>query len=196
MNFEEVRKLTVTALFSDDFLFERLVFKGGNVLNLVHHLSPRVSLDLDFSMEADFENLEEIRARMEKALTSRFGTAGFIPFDVKLTAKPSTPSTLPWWGGYELNFKLIQENRHGIFESDRSRLRREAIVVGPKQQRVFTVDFSKFEYTAGKVSVELDDYTIYVYPPPMIALEKLRAICQQMDDYAPTGRTKHPRARD
>lgn len=30
----------------------------------------------------------------------------------------------------------------------------------------------------------------------MIALEKLRAICQQMEDYAPTGRTKHPRARD
>jgi hypothetical protein len=61
---------------------------------------------------------------------------------------------------------------------------------------VFTVDFSKREYTLGKVSAELDDYTIYVYPPPMIASEKLRAICQQIEDYAPTGRTKHPRARD
>jgi hypothetical protein len=30
----------------------------------------------------------------------------------------------------------------------------------------------------------------------MIALEKLRAVCQQMDDYVPTGTTKRPRARD
>jgi Nucleotidyl transferase AbiEii toxin, Type IV TA system len=196
MNFEEVRKLTITALFSDDFLFEHLVLKGGNAMSLVLRISPRVSLDLDFSMEADFENLDEIRIRMEKALANRFRTAGFIPFDVRLTAKPSTPPVLPWWGGYELNFKLIDENRHRALGSDRDRLGREALVLGPKQQKVFTVDFSKCEYTAGKVSAELDDYTIYIYPPPMIASEKLRAICQQMEDYAPTGRTKHPRARD
>ena len=60
----------------------------------------------------------------------------------------------------------------------RGRLGREALVVGPKHQKVFTVDFSEHEYTAGKVQVELDHYTIYVYPPAMIALEKLRAICQ------------------
>ena len=37
---------------------------------------------------------------------------------------------------------------------------------------------------------ELDDFTIYVYPPSMIAVEKLRALCQQMEQYGPTGRTK------
>jgi len=78
---------------------------------------------------------------------------------------------------------LIDEIRHGTFGLDRERLRREAFVLGPKQQKVFIVDFSKCEYTIGKVSPELDDYTIYVYSPPMIASEKLRAICQQMDDY-------------
>lgn len=137
MNFEEVRKLTITALFSDDLLFDVLVLKGGNAMSLVLCLSPRVSLDLDFSMETDFENLDEIRTRMEKALAGRFGSVGFVPFDVKLTAKPSTPSALPWWGGYELNFKLIHENRHRTFGSDRDRLRREAFVLGPNQQKVF-----------------------------------------------------------
>jgi len=43
---------------------------------------------------------------------------------------------------------------------------------------------------------EMDYYTIYVYSPAMIALEKLRAICQQMEDYTPTKKTRRPRARD
>jgi hypothetical protein len=134
MNFEEVRKLTITALFSDDFLSEQLVLKGGNAMNLILRISPRVSLDLDFSMESDFENLEEVRTRIGKALASRFSTVGFIPFDVKLAAKPSIPPTLTWWGGYELNFKLIDEDRHRAFGLDQERLRREAFVLGPKQQ--------------------------------------------------------------
>jgi len=196
MNFEEVRKLAITALFSDDVLFHRLVLKGGNAMSLVLGISPRVSLDLDFSIEADFEDLEDIVGRIERALSDRFRTSDFVVFDVKMVAKPSTGDTPAWWGGYELNFKLIDGDRHRSFGSDRDRLRREAFVLGPNQQKVFTVDFSKSEYTAGKMRAELDHYTIYVYPPAMIALEKLRAICQQMEDYAPTGRTRRPRARD
>lgn len=197
-SFDEIRKLTITALFSDDLLFEQLVLKGGNAISLIYHISPRVSLDLDFSMEADFEDVEEVQARMELVLAVRFNSVGLIPFDVRLMPKPSVQrENLPsWWGGYELRFKLTDEKRHRSFGSDRERLSREAFVLGPNQQRTFTVDFSKREYTRGKVRAELDDYTIYVYPPAMIALEKVRAICQQMDDYAPTGTTKRPRARD
>ena len=58
------------------------------------------------------------------------------------------------------------------------------------------MDFSKYEYTAGKVRAEIDNYTIYVYTYAMIAIEKLRALCQQMEGYTPTGKTKRPRARD
>jgi hypothetical protein len=121
-----------------------------------------------------------------------------IPFDVKLVSKPSElrEDQQPRWGGYQLEFKLIEETHHRSFGSDLDRLRREALVVGPNQQRIFRVDFSKYEYTAGKVQAEIDNYTIYVYTPAMIAIEKLRAVCQQMGDYAPTGNTKRPRARD
>lgn len=194
----EIRKLTITALFSDDVLFDQLVLKGGNAISLVHGISPRDSLDLDFSLETDFENLEDILARMEYALASRFTVVGLIPFDVKLASKPSErrQNQQPWWGGYELEFKLIEDTRHRSFGSDLDRLRREAFVVGPNQERIFRVDFSKYEYTAGKVQAEIDNYTIYVYTPAMIAIEKLRALCQQMEDYAPTGKTKRPRARD
>jgi predicted nucleotidyltransferase component of viral defense system len=61
-SFNDIRKLTITALFSDDVLLEQLVFKGGNAMSLIYHISPRVSLDLDFSMETDFENVEEVQA--------------------------------------------------------------------------------------------------------------------------------------
>jgi Nucleotidyl transferase AbiEii toxin, Type IV TA system len=44
------------------------------------------------------------------------------------------------------------------------------------------------------VQREIDDYTIYVYSLEMIAVEKFRAICQQMSEYS-LG-THSPRARD
>ena len=121
-----------------------------------------------------------------------------MPFDLKLLPKPSNPKndSAPRWGGYQLRFKLVDETRHRSYGADTERLRREAVVVGPDQMRVFTVDFSKWEYTVGKERVEFDDYTLYVYTPAMIALEKLRAICQQMNEYPLTGRTKRARARD
>jgi Nucleotidyl transferase AbiEii toxin, Type IV TA system len=40
--------------------------------------------------------------------------------------------------------------------------------------------------------MELDGFTVYVYTPTMIAIEKLRALCQQMDGYP---RQKHARVR-
>lgn len=198
MDFEDIRKLTITALFSDDILFEQLVLKGGNAMSLVHGISPRASLDLDFSLETDFEDLPDVQRRMERALADRFASVGFVPFDTKLIQRPSIrkDSSVLWWGGYQLDFKLIEEKRYRSYGAEKERLRRESLVVSPNQRKVFTVDFSKCEYTGGKVQAELDDYTIFVYTPAMIALEKVRAICQQMAEYAPTGKTKCARARD
>ena len=48
MTFEEIRRITIIALFSDDELIDQLVLKGGNALRLIHKISSRTSLDLDF----------------------------------------------------------------------------------------------------------------------------------------------------
>ena len=56
-------------------------------------------------------------------------------------------------------------------------------MVGDRQQRIFRIQISKFEYCKGKVERVFDDYSIYVYTPAMIVIEKLRAICQQMTEY-------------
>lgn len=69
------------------------------------------------------------------------------------------------------------------------------MTTGPDNKRVFKVDLSKYEYIAGKEEYELDHHSIYVYTPEMIVVEKLRAICQQMLDYAEPHLVS-PRARD
>jgi len=61
-------------------------------------------------------------------------------------------------------------------------MRREAIRLGEGTR--FTIDISRHEYIADKEEYELDGYVIYAYPPDMIVSEKLRAICQQMPEYA------------
>jgi hypothetical protein len=197
MDFAEIRRLTITALFADDKLVDELVLKGGNALNIVYELTTRTSLDLDFSMEKDFEDLKDIEARISRALSDRFDSAGYVVFDLTLLPKPQVEGfdERPWWGGYELNFKFIEKEKHLAFRDDLERLRRSAAVLGPRQRRTFRVDMSKHEFIQGKVSKELDHYTIYVYPPAMLAIEKLRAICQQMPEYGMRGH-RTARARD
>ncbi len=197
MDFAAVRTLTIVALFSDDLLFEKIVLKGGNALSLVYGLSTRTSLDLDFSIEQDFADLSDTRRRIFRAVKERFSSAGFVVFDESFEPKPQVlgPNQQPWWGGYELKFKLIEEAKYKALGESLEVIRRNALVVGPEQQRKFSVDMSKFEYCEGKVERELDSYTIYVYSPEMIVIEKLRAICQQMPEYTLRSQPS-PRARD
>lgn len=193
-DFGEVRRLAITAVFSDDLLFEKVVLKGGNALSLALGLSKRTSLDLDFSIEGDFDDIDEIRKRLRNALEKRFSSAGLIVFDFEFEPKPRTVSEGhdPRWGGYMASFKISEKQKYDELQGDRDGLRRDSLVIGPAQQRVFTIDLSKYEFVVGKVEVELDDYAIYVYSPAMIAIEKLRAICQQMPDYR---LKRHPTAR-
>ena len=195
MDFNEIRKLTITALFSDDILLEQIVLKGGNAVSLVYGYTVRSSLDLDFSIEGDFEDFEDTKTRLFRALENRFSSVGLVAFDLSFERKPSALNEgHPNWGGYILRFKVIENEKHSRLK-DLGDIRRNALVVGPAELRTFTVQLSKFEYCTGKAEVELDYYTIYVYTPAMIVAEKLRAICQQMPEY---GLRSHstPRARD
>src|SRR6267378_4207022 len=115
-------------MFSDDVLFHQLALKGGNAVNLVYKFGSRASVDIDLSIESDFDDIEDTRERILRALTNRFTEAKYTVF-------------------------------------------------------------------VGKSEVELDRYAIYVYTPEMLAIEKFRAICQQMPDYAKRGHPT-PRARD
>jgi hypothetical protein len=73
----------------------------------------------------------------------------------------------------------------------------QAEVVAPGNGRIVRVEISKHEYCESKAETSLEGYTIYVYTTPMIAIEKLRAICQQMPEYTLVPpNAKRARARD
>lgn len=197
---EKIKRLAIAAMFSDDDLMDELVLKGGNAMALIHKITKRQSVDLDFSMEQDFEGgVEGVQAKIERALLQTFRAVGLEPFDFKMAPKPAqvSPELAGFWGGYDLNFKLVLIDQYEALKHDINKLRNAALNVG--QGTKFCIDISRFEYVGGKEPADIDGYRIFVYSPTMIACEKLRAICQQMMAYAPVvkrDRPGAPRARD
>lgn len=199
---KRIRRLVIIALFSDDDLMDILVLKGGNAIDIVYELAGRASIDLDFSMATEFEKEEihRIEAKIEKALRSTFEDEGFEVFDVSFRERPKviSPEAKGFWGGYRIEGKIIEKDKFTRLEQNIDGLRRQAVAVGPGDRRKLKIDISKFEYCDGKQDMELDGYTIYVYSPAMMVIEKLRAICQQMPEYADVipNPSRSARARD
>lgn len=187
MDLDRLKRLVIIAMFSDDDLMEILVLKGGNALDIVHEAAYRSSLDLDFSIENEFskDDLATVLDKVEQNLNNTFRPEGFEVFDVKLAEKPKeiSKAMAPFWGGYQVDFKLIESDKYLKHRSDIAAARRNAAVIGPKNKKTFRIDISKFEYCRTKEERDLEGYTIYVYTPEMIVFEKLRAICQQMPEY-------------
>lgn len=52
----------------------------------------------------------------------------------------------------------MEEMKYESLKGDLERARREALVVGPAERRIFRVQISKHEYCHGKIETELDDY--------------------------------------
>ena len=149
MDFEEIRRVAITVLFSDDVLFERLVLKGGNALRLVYRMSTRSSLDIDVSIKNDFEDIEDVRRRLFAALTRHFEESGLVAFDMTFDPKPSIPAENERRGGCQLFFKLIEREKLAKLGGNQEKIRRNAFVVGPAQQRKFCIEISKYEYREG-----------------------------------------------
>ncbi|MDO5057228.1 MAG: nucleotidyl transferase AbiEii/AbiGii toxin family protein [Lautropia sp.] len=181
-----IKQTVILAMFTDDELFDQLVLKGGNAMDLIHQTHARASVDVDFSMSGDLDK-EAVRPRIERALKERFAEQGYLAFDISMREKPRSglsEDLARFWGGYEIAFKLISQVRARELKQDREAMQREAIRLAGVSTR-FTIDISRHEYTEGKQAYEIEGMTIFVYPPAMIVCEKLRAICQQMPDYGP-----------
>lgn len=185
---DKIKRLAIVAMVSDDYLMEQLVLKGGNAIDIIYQLSGRASIDLDYSMQTDFENreLEEIKEIINKALSTTFAEEGLSIFDLKFAPKASgigQINEMGFFGGYQIEFKLIPSDFLSEYAGNLKRLRRKATIIGPNNRQTFKIDIGKFEYCTDKVSRELDGYTLYVYSTEMLVLEKLRAICQQIPEY-------------
>lgn len=197
---ERIKSVALAAMFSDDVLMEQLVLKGGNAIDLVLRIQSRASVDLDFSLAADLD-LQQATPRIVRALERTFlAELSYRAFDIKFERRPQSelPDNLAaFWGGYLVEFKLIAAVRATELGFDNELMRREAILLGEGPR--FKIDISPHEYVEGKVKHELMGLSIFVYSPAMIVAEKIRAICQQMIEYAAIIQRKglgNQRARD
>jgi hypothetical protein len=122
---------------------------------------------------------------MEKTLSETLSIDGLYVFDVRVRNRPSRKPVKQeaFWGGYEIEFKVIDQDKHNELGDCLDSLRRNAAVVSPGQKRKLFIHISKFEYCANKEKRELGGIIISVYSPIMVICEKLRAICQQRPEY-------------
>lgn len=198
MDLDRLKREVVLALFSDNFLMQHLVLKGGNLLDIVYGISTRPSRDIDLSIAGEMDDSESFRQTIEKALQRWFASKGFVVFDVKLREEPHnlTEEFRSFWGGYKVEFKIIDRKLRDDCGGDEEKMRTVAMEMADGTRR-FPVEISKHEYVETKVDELIDDLVVYAYSPEMLVAEKLRAICQQMPEYASFVRNHpHPRARD
>lgn len=199
---EEIKKLCIIALASDDYLMETLVLKGGNAIQIIHKANKRGSFDIDYSIADDFkEEISQVKDRIQNTLYNTFQENEYELFDFKMIEKPSNlPAELEtFWGGYKVEFKVIDKASFEKFNNNLEALRRNAVKLNPNTSSTkFEVEISKYEYVTNKTEVDLDGYKLYAYAPEMIVFEKMRAICQQNDEYSSiiNTKTQRERARD
>jgi predicted nucleotidyltransferase component of viral defense system len=194
-SFEAIRKTAIKAMFADKDCAQKLVLKGGNALHLAYGVGSRASLDFDFSIPGDFQDLEDTKTHLLQSIRSSFAACGFVVFDESFQEVPILRDEGVPGKGYSIKFKIIAEGRHRELRENLAKLRMQAEAVGPDQKRVFQIEISKGEFCDEKREMNLDDQPIYVYSPAMIAIEKIRAICQQMPEYT-LRKKKTARARD
>ena len=195
MDLTAIRTTIITAIASDNTLLDLLVFKGGNALEIVHKIGQRSSLDMDYSMVADFTDTTTIATLLFNALRARFDPAGYVLFDEEFAPRPENREPGALWGGYSATFKLIDMKLHQQLGGQLDYIRRQSVAIGPNNRRTFKIEISAYEYCEGKIEVDIEGYILSVYSIEMIAVEKLRAICQQSLNY-PLRRHPTPRARD
>lgn len=116
---EEIRKIGIIAMFSDDDLMAMLVLKGGNAISMFYGEYSRASIDLDFSLcdDIDKKDFSTIESKIKKVLEKSFQEHGYFVFDFKFYEKPRVKKEgiKDFWGGYRVEFKLRKKNALKIF---------------------------------------------------------------------------------
>lgn len=199
LDFDDIKKLVIIALFSIDELFEIIVLKGGNAMDLIYKVSARASFDIDISLDGDLpEDIESISTKIQESLKRVFSERGYMVFDFIFLPRPKTSEGEKddFWGGYRGEFKIIRKEDFNMLDNNIEKIRRNATIVSPGHKRIFYIEFSKHECCKQKVRKELDDYYIFAYSPEMLIIEKIRSICQQMREYEHLRHLGTARARD
>jgi hypothetical protein len=186
-----LRSQFIAAIASDAQLAELLVLKGGNALNIVHEVGSRSSLDIDYSLTRDPDDMEHFRERLFGRLRERLGPHELVLMDTSLEPKPRSAPEDPQ--GYVAEFKLVRLEDFTRLAASLPMLRKLAqpVDLSGTSGRKFRIEISRHEHCEGHEAIVVDGIPCLVYSLPMIVAEKLRALCQQMEG----GGRRHPTAR-
>ncbi len=180
---------------------EALVLKGGNAIDYLTRGNrsglARTSYDLDFSMENEFDELEETKTLIKSSIERVFGEQGLVVIDYKFHEKPSVPQemTKDFWGGYNIEFKIVTQGDFDAAKGDLTKLRNSAFAGYAGGSSKVIIEISKFEYVGDRQTADLEGLVFYIYSPEMMVFEKVRALCQQLPKYADIIPSHHPRPR-
>lgn len=197
----QVKQRVITSILGDDELGDRLVLKGGNLLQYAYQITTRASKDIDISVDGEFEDFHALESRVRSCLESSFAQADLVVIDFHFREVPAQMSEdmKNFWGGYQCEFKLVDRAMHES-SPDIEHVRRNARTMDVETRSTkFKIDFSRHEFCEEKEEFVVGDYTIFGYSPRMFVAEKLRAICQQMPEYGEIIHRNRPsasRARD
>ena len=186
---DEIRNTTLKAIFSNERLNKNLVLKGGNALKL-YGIVERESQDLDFSIKETIRFTEKEEGKeFQKSISEAFIKKGYFVNDFKFILKPKErhESLPPFWGGYKITFTLLDTSLYQDIIASQApenmkELNRYAIPFEGDGKKI-EIDLSYDEYVENKLDYDLDGTKIYLYSPIMIVYEKIRASCQQFDEY-------------
>ena len=197
---DEMRNTILKAIYSDSDLKETLVLKGGNALKL-YNITDRSSQDLDFSIKESIRYEKENEGKkLQDLISDAFQQVGFLVVGFEFIEKPKkrNKDLPPFWGGYKISFAIVDTEKYQdkIDLQDPDKMK-ELSKYGENLEnnsKKIEIDLSYDEYVADKKSYDLDGTTIYLYSPLMLVYEKIRASCQQLEDYKLVG--NKTRARD
>lgn len=182
VGYKKYRLAVIRAIAADDELSTLLVLKGGNALALVHSIGARSSQDVDYSLvdPARFE-FTSVEKRLGAALSTEFKRLDLTVIDFNLTRKPDRTKSDDACLGYQATFKLA--NDEILQAPKRTPPSARALHVGPGSDVTIEIQISRGEYCDALEERDVDGLRVLVYQPSLIAVEKLRALCQQMDEY-------------
>jgi hypothetical protein len=81
-----------------------------------------------------------------------------VNFNIAPPSDKATDSALFFWGGYQIDFKVIETARAEELQGDISKLRQDAFVLGGGGSTKFSIEISKYEYCDPKQPAEIEGY--------------------------------------
>lgn len=187
-NIEEIIKEVIYTLYHEGVFDNKILIKGGQAIRIKENIKHRFSVDIDASVEGEIPDPDIFFVKFKESLDKQFSKLNLAIIDFKRVKKPKNPhpDAPVFWTGWLVTFKLLDKENLKLSSEEQSRM---AIIPDGTVSPKIIVELSEYEFCGDnevmklRVDSEKDEATVYYYSTEMLVVEKIRAICQQHQDY-------------